>query len=70
MQGGLAGSWAPLGLLLACLHLPGMEAVWTLGKERTGGLGGTGVERRDKGRRGYSGVPEGGEGWPRGSERM
>uniref|UniRef100_A0A8C3VWL3 Chromosome 6 open reading frame 15 n=1 Tax=Catagonus wagneri TaxID=51154 RepID=A0A8C3VWL3_9CETA len=26
MQGCLAGSWAPLGLLLACLHLPGLFA--------------------------------------------
>jgi hypothetical protein len=25
MQGCVAGSWVPLGLLLVCLHLPGMR---------------------------------------------
>lgn len=32
MQGRMAGSCAPLGLLLVCLHLPGTEAVMPLGR--------------------------------------
>lgn len=37
MQGFVAGSRAPLGLLLVCLHLSGMEVVLVLGQEGSGG---------------------------------
>lgn len=65
MQGHVAGSRAPLGLLLVCLHLPGMEAVPIFGQERTGGPRGTGTEGRGKGGSVYSWVPEGGKSWHR-----
>lgn len=39
MRGCVVGSWAPLGLLLVCLHLSGIEAVLALGQEGTGGPG-------------------------------
>lgn len=45
MQGLAAGSWAPLGLLLVCLHLPGTKTVWALGR-RTLGPPGTGNRER------------------------
>lgn len=37
MQGCVVGSRAPLGLLLVCLHLSGMEVVLALGQEGSGG---------------------------------
>lgn len=37
MQGCVAGSRAPLGLLLVCLHLSGMEVVLALWQEGSGG---------------------------------
>lgn len=53
MQGCMAGSGVPLGLLLLiCLHLPGMEVVPNpLHRWKLEGSRGTGIEGRGKGKR-------------------